>query len=82
MLVSASDGSDEKLDRIVEGLQSVNVTLESLRVSLSSLVQICDDQESRLRAVERWQQKLIPLFAILTFMVGAVFTEFLRRISF
>ena len=82
MSVSDFRESDEKLDRIVEGLQGVNVTLESLRVSLSSLVQICDDQESRLRTVERWQQKLIPLFAILTFMVGAVFTEFLRRFPF
>ena len=77
-----SSDSDEKLDRIVEGLQGVNVTLESLRVSLSTLVQICDDQELRLRTVERWQHKLIPLFAILTFMVGAVFTEFLKRFSF
>ena len=73
--------SDEKLDRIVEALQEVNVNLESLRVSLSSLIQVCDDHESRLRVVERWQQKLIPLFVILTFMVGAVFTEFLRRFS-
>lgn len=74
-------GSDEKLDRIVESLQAVNVNLEGLRVSLSSLVQVCDDQESRLRVVERWQQRVTPLFTALTFLVGAVFTEFVRRIA-
>jgi hypothetical protein len=70
---------DEKLDRIVEALQQVNVNLESLRVTLLSLVQITDDHEARLRSVERWQNNLTPILAVATFMLGAVFTEMLKR---
>ena len=71
---------DEKLDRIVETLQQVNVNLESLRVTLSSLVEVSDDHESRIRTVERWQQNLTPVLAVLTFMLGAIFTEVLDRL--
>ena len=71
---------DEKLDRIVETLQQVNINLESLRVTLSSLVEISDDHELRIRTVERWQQNLTPVLAVLTFMLGAVFTEVLDRL--
>ena len=71
---------DEKLDRIVETLQQVNVNLESLRVTLSSLVEVSDDHESRIRLIERWQQNLTPVLAVLTFLLGAVFTEVLDRL--
>lgn len=71
--------SDEKLDRIVEALQQVNVTLESLRVSLSSLVQVSDDHEQRIRVVERWQNNLTPVLAAMTFMLGVVFSMALER---
>lgn len=70
---------DEKLDRIVESLQQVNVNLESLRVSLSSLIGVSDDHESRIRTIERWQQNLTPVLAVLTFMLGALFTQALDR---
>ena len=71
---------DEKLDRIVETLQQVNINLESLRVTLSALVEVSDDHESRIRTIERWQQNLTPVLAVLTFMLGAVFTEVLDRL--
>ena len=71
---------DEKLDRIVETLQQVNINLESLRVTLSSLVEVSDDHESRIRLIERWQQNLTPVLAVLTFMLGAIFTEVLDRL--
>lgn len=74
------NSTDERLDRIVEGLQQVNVNLEGLRVSLSSLIQSSEDHEARIRAIERWQNKLTPVLAVLTFMLGAVFTEMLDRV--
>jgi len=73
------NSSEDKLDRIVEGLQQVNVNLESLRVSLSALIETCDDQEHRIRSIERWQHNLTPLLAALTFVVGAICTEILAR---
>ena len=71
--------NDERLDRIVESLQQINVHLEGLRVSLTSLVQDSEDHETRIRAVERWQSNLTPILAFLTFVLGAVFTEMLGR---
>ena len=73
-------GTDERLDRIVESLQQVNVNLESLRVSLASLVERSDDHESRIRSMERWQNNLTPVLAAVTFILGAVFTQFLGRL--
>ena len=71
---------DEKLDRIVESLQQLNVNVESLRVSLSSLIEIAGDHEKRIRLIERWQHNLTPVLAVLTFMLGAVFTQVLSRL--
>ena len=71
--------TDEKLDRIVEALQEVNVNLEGLRVSMTSLMHANEDHETRIRAVERWQSNLTPFLAALTFILGAVFTEMLGR---
>ncbi len=71
---------DEKLDRIVESLQQLNVNVESLRVSLSSLIEIADDHEKRIRLIERWQHNLTPVLAVLTFMLGAIFTQVLGRV--
>ncbi len=71
--------TDEKLDRIVEALQQVNVNLEGLRVSMASLIQAVEDHETRIRVVERWQSNLTPILAALTFLLGAVFTEMLGR---
>ncbi len=73
------NGVDERLDRIVETLQSVNVNLEGLRVSLTAVTQLVEDHETRIRAVERWQNNLTPVLAVLTFILGAVFTRMLDR---
>ena len=77
--MSAMSSTDEKLDRIVEALQQVNVNLEGLRVGMTSLIQASEDHETRIRAIERWQTSLTPILAVLTFMLGAVFTEMLER---
>ncbi|MDA0833448.1 MAG: hypothetical protein O2955_04750 [Planctomycetota bacterium] len=70
---------EERLERIQESLQSINVHLENLRVSIASALQRGDDHETRLRFIERWQHKLTPILAILTFLVGAVFSHLLER---
>ncbi|MEX0715328.1 MAG: hypothetical protein WD066_02010 [Planctomycetaceae bacterium] len=72
---------DEKLDRIVETLALVNANLEAARVSLSALVQTAEDHERRLRAIERWKHNLTPILAIATFLLGAVVTEFVKRLG-
>jgi len=63
---------DERLDRILESLQQVNVNLETLRVSFANLRQVVEDHESRLRVLERWKHHLTPILAALTFTLGAV----------
>lgn len=70
---------NERLDRVLEALQQVNVNLEGLRVSLLGLVKASQDHEMRLRRVERWHHNLTPVLAALTFLLGAVFTEMLGR---
>lgn len=71
---------DEKLDRIVESLQLLNVHVEGLRVSLTTAVEVANDHEQRLRTLERWQHQLIPILALLIFVCGAVFREVLGRV--
>lgn len=71
--------NDEKLDRIFESIQQVNIILESTRVSLLSLIEICGDHEKRIRGIERWQQNTTPILAVLTFVLGAIFTQLLVR---
>lgn len=71
---------EERLERIQEALQSINVHLESLRVSIAAAVQRGDDHETRLRFIERWQHRLTPVLAVITFLVGAVVSETLKRV--
>lgn len=70
---------DDKLDRIMESVLQTNVHLESLRVSVQGLIQQQEDHESRLRLLERWRNNLTPIFAILTFVIGSLFTAALER---
>ncbi len=70
---------DDKLDRIMESVQQANVQLESLRVSVIALVQQQDDHEQRLRTLERWRNNLTPIFALVTFVIGSLFTAVLER---
>ncbi|MFN0196406.1 MAG: hypothetical protein ACKVT0_06655 [Planctomycetaceae bacterium] len=71
---------EERLERIQEALHSIDVHLENLRVTITSAIHRGDDHETRLRFIERWQHKLTPILAILTFLVGAVFSEMLERV--
>ena len=70
---------DERLDRVVEALQQINVQLEGLRVSLNAVVQATSDHELRLREIERWRYHLSPLLAALTFILGAIFTVAIEK---
>lgn len=71
---------DERLDRVVEALQQINVNLEGLRVALVNLTQTTADHEGRLRSVERWRHYLTPLVAALTFVLGAVCSAAVQRV--
>lgn len=70
---------DDKLDRIMESVLQTNVQLESLRVSVQSLIYEQQDHEQRLRILERWRNNLTPIFALLTFVIGSLFTAVLER---
>lgn len=70
---------DERLDRILESLQQVNLNLETLRVSFANLTQMVEDHENRLRVVERWKHHLTPILAALTFTLGAVATVIVQE---
>ena len=71
--------SDERLDRIVEALQQVNVNLEGLRVTFSSVVEAMGDHEQRLRAIEHWRNRLTPILAVVTFVLGAAIAAVFQR---
>lgn len=70
----------ERLDRILESLSRIQVTIESLRVSLVSLSESVHDHEERLRGIERWRHQLTPVLAMLTFLLGVVATAVAERV--
>lgn len=70
---------DDKLDRIMEQVLQLSGQLESLRVSVQSLVQHQEDHENRLRVLERWRNNLTPIFALVTFVIGSLFTAALGQ---
>ncbi|MCA8997250.1 MAG: hypothetical protein KDA36_09265 [Planctomycetaceae bacterium] len=65
---------EDQIDRIIESLSQINVSLENLRVSLLALAETCADHEERIRAIERWKNSLTPLLASMTFILGAIFS--------
>jgi hypothetical protein len=71
--------AEDSLDRIIESLAQINVTLESLRVSLGILTETRIDHEQRLRLMERWQARLSPVLAFLTFILGGAATAALQK---
>ncbi len=71
---------DEKLDRLIASVQSVNVKIEQMRTTLGAMSQTSNDHEARLRAVERWQNTSSPLLMVLTFVLGATFKAGLDRL--
>jgi prefoldin subunit 5 len=71
---------DERLDRIVEALQQINVNLEGLRVALQELSETTADHEERLRSIERWKYNLTPLLGALAFVLGALSSAVIGRV--
>ena len=71
---------NEPLDKLIDELHSLRVTLEGLRVSLRSLVRIANDHETRVRVLERRQQSLTPVLSALTFLLGVLATELVGRV--
>ena len=71
---------DERLDRVVEALQQINVNLEGLRVTLVDLTETAADHEDRLRSIERWKHSLTPVLAALTFVLGAICSVAVQRV--
>lgn len=67
-----------RLDRIAEQLAGIQVSLESVRVSLAGLSDMTRDQENRLRQMEAWTHKLSPWLALLTFLAGGLATRMLE----
>ncbi|MEZ6056545.1 MAG: hypothetical protein R3C01_07560 [Planctomycetaceae bacterium] len=67
------------LERILDTLGQINVNVESLRVTLTALVETAGDHERRIRSNERWRFNLTPVLAVMTFVLGAIFTVTLER---
>lgn len=70
----------EPLDKLISELHSLRVTLEGLRVTLTTLLRIADDHESRVRVLESRSQHLTPVVSALTFLLGVLATEFVARL--
>lgn len=71
---------EDRLDRILESLSQIQVTIESLRMSLVAIGETAHDHETRLRSVERWKHQLTPVLAVVTFVLGVVVTAMLERL--
>ena len=80
MTVDERWATDEQVERVVEALHEVRLTLESLRACLKRLVEAGEDHEQRLRVIERWKHNLTPVIAALTFVLGALFTTLVGRL--
>ncbi len=71
---------DENVYRLIESLSQINVSLESLRVTMSGISEVSSDHEARLRKIEVWKHNLTPILAAITFTLGAIFTVALERV--
>jgi len=71
---------DEKLDRLIASVQSVNVKIEQMRTTVGTMSQTRNDHETRLRAGERWENTSSAVLMVLTFVLGATFKAGLDRI--
>lgn len=70
----------ESMERLLNELHSLRVTLEGLRVTLTTLTRVADDHELRVRVLERRAQSLTPVISALTFLLGVVATELVGRL--
>lgn len=80
VMESTATMQEDRLDRILESLSRIQVTIESLRVSLQSISEQSHDHETRLRGVERWKHQVTPVLAVLTFLLGVVATAVAERL--
>lgn len=71
---------EEKLDVLIQSMQGMNVKLEQLRVGMDAIVRANADHEQRIRVIERWQNKMSPLLAVGTFVLGAAFKMTMDRL--
>lgn len=71
---------DENLDRVFESLCQINANLEGLRVSVSVIDSQTNYHETRLRKIEVWKHNLSPVLAVMTFVLGAMFSVALGRV--
>ncbi|MEM1060979.1 MAG: hypothetical protein AAF532_02820 [Planctomycetota bacterium] len=67
-------------DILLEELQRIRVTLEGLRVTLSTLTEIGADHERRLRVVERRLHSWAAVLAAAVFVSGAVASFMVERV--
>lgn len=70
----------EPLDKLLAELHSLRVTLEGLRVTLSTLAGIASDHEARVRVLESRSHHLTPVVSALTFVLGVLATEVVGRL--
>jgi len=78
--VMHNEVTHEDLNRVVDALHQVNLTLESLRVTMGTQVEEIDDHEKRLRLLERWTSSLTPVIASLIFLSGVISTAVIQRL--
>ena len=78
--VMKSEVTHDDLNRVVDALHQVNLTLESLRVTMSTHVDEIDDHEKRLRQLERWTSSLTPIMAGLIFLSGVISTAVIQKL--
>ena len=78
--VMNSEVTHEDLNRVVDALHQVNLTLESLRVTISTQVEEIQDHEKRLRQLERWTNSLTPVVAGLIFLSGVISTAVVQKL--
>ena len=71
--------SPARIDDVVDRLQAIQLTLERLHVSVETLTRRVADHETRVRRLERWQQRMQPLLGAITFVLGAIATLAMNR---
>jgi hypothetical protein len=73
----------DRLEKLLDTLQSLSLQLEHIRVSLEAVVELTKDHESRLRHVEVAQHRLTPfvsgLVVLLTTLATVAITQWLTH---
>ena len=64
---------------IIQSLAQIDVHLERLQVTLNAVADTASDHEQRIRTIERWKYNLTPMLAVVTFILGGVFSVALEK---